>query len=197
MMPDTEVNAPPEEARVDVTGLLLRWRDGDPRAADELASQVYGELHQLAHSFMRRERVGDLLQTTALVNEAYIRLVGVDVEWECRSQFFGICARVMRRILLDAARRRLTDKRGGATPALRLGDYEIPASRADHLVALDDALQALGTIDPRKSQVLEFRYFGGMTAAEIAESLDISKRTVERDIRLARAWVADAMGKSS
>ena len=182
-------NRPPKE----VTELLLRWRDGDALAADRLTPLVYDELHRLAHAYMRRERTDDLLQTTALINEAYIRLVNLDVEWEGRGHFFGICAQLMRRILVDYARRRKAQKRGGTVPVLQLGDYEIPAERADHLIALDDALQDLEKLDERKARALELRYFGGMTAAEMAGVLGISQRSVERDLRLARAWVADAL----
>jgi len=142
---------------------------------------------------MRRESSEGLLQTTALVNEAYIRLVDLDVKWEGRSHFFGICSQLMRRILVDSARRRRAEKRGGTVPPLQLGDYEISEERAEHLVALDDALQDLEKLDRRKSQALEMRYFGGMTAVEIADATQLSTRSVERDLRLARAWVADAL----
>ena len=187
----------PERSPHEVTELLLRWRAGDPAAAEDVTRLIYGELHRLAHSYMRRESHDRLLQTTALVNEAYIRLVDLDVQWEGRSHFFGICAQLMRRILVDAARRRRAEKRGGDVPPLRLGDYEIAAERADHLVALDDVLDDLEKIDQRKGKVLEMRYFGGMTAAEIGEALELSSRSVERDLRLARAWVADALRAAS
>lgn len=177
----------------EVTVLLQRWRAGDDAALDSLTPLVYDELHKLAHAYMRREHAADLLQTTALVNEAYLRLVGLDVRWQGRSHFFAICAKLMRHILVDHARRRRAEKRGGPLPPLRLGDFEIPAERADHLVALDDALRDLETVDPRKCEALCLHYFGGMTAAEIADVLGVGKRTVERDLRLARAWVADAM----
>lgn len=178
----------------EVTSLLLRWRDGDEAALRELTPLVYRELHRLAHAFMRHERADDLLQTTALVNEAFIRLVDLDMRWECRGHFFRISAQLMRRILIDYARRRRADKRGGETPPLRLGPMELPVERARDLVALDDALKDLESIDERKSKVLEACYFGGMTSLEIAEALDLSQRTVERDLRLARAWIADALG---
>ncbi|MEM1206933.1 MAG: ECF-type sigma factor [Acidobacteriota bacterium] len=181
----------------DVTELLQRWRSGDDDALERLTPLVYDELHQLAHAYMRREHSADLLQTTALVNEAYLRLVGLDVRWQCRSHFFAICAQLMRRILVDHARRRRAEKRGGPLPPLRLGDLEIPAERADHLVALDDALRDLESVDPRKCEALVLHYFGGMTASDIAEALGVSQRTVERDLRLARAWVADAMAPST
>lgn len=183
----------PEGSPREVTELLLRWREGDAAAAESVTRLIYGELHRLAHSYMRREGPDCLLQTTALVHEAYLRLVDLDVPWEGRSHFFGICAQLMRRILVDAARRRRAEKRGGDVPPLRLGDYEIAAERADHLMALDDALRDLERIDHRKSKALELRYFGGMTAAEIGEALELSTRSVERDLRLARAWVADAL----
>lgn len=183
----------PERSPREVTELLLRWQEGDAAAAESVTRLIYGELHRLAHSYMRRESHDRLLQTTALVNEAYIRLVDLDVHWEGRSHFFGICAQLMRRILVDAARRRRSEKRGGGVPPLRLGDYEIAAERADHLLALDDVLLDLEKIDQRKSKALELRYFGGLTAAEIGEALHLSTRSVERDLRLARAWVADAL----
>lgn len=178
----------------DVTALLVRWQDGDDGALAELTPLVYRELHQLAHAYMRRERSDDLLQTTALVNEAFIRLVGLDTQWECRRQFFAVSAQIMRRILVDYARRRKAEKRGGPVAPLQLGDLEIPAERAEDLVALDDAMSDLESLDPRKAKALELHYFGGMTATEIGDALDISQRTAERDLRLGRAWIADAMG---
>jgi RNA polymerase sigma factor (TIGR02999 family) len=184
---------PPDRSPAEVTQLLLRWREGDAVAADSVTRLIYDELHRLAHSYMRRETSDGLLQTTALVNEAYIRLVDLDVQWEGRSHFFAICSQLMRRILVDSARRRRAEKRGGAVPPLQLGDYEIAAERADHLLALDDVLLDLEKLDQRKSRALEMRYFGGMTAVEIAEALKLSTRSVERDLRLARAWVADAL----
>lgn len=193
----TSPEPPPERSPQEVTELLLRWREGDEAAAESVTRLLYGELHRLAHSYMRRESSDRLLQTTALVNEAYIRLVDLDVQWEGRSHFFGICAQLMRRILVDAARRRRAEKRGGDTPPLQLGDYEIPAERADHLVDLDDVLLDLEKIDERKSKALEMRYFGGMTAVEIGQALQLSPRSVERDLRLARAWVSDALRTAS
>ena len=183
----------PAESRAEVTALLVRWRGGDATALAELTPLVYHELHRLAHAYMRRERSDDLLQTTALVNEAFIRLVDLDTNWQCRSHFFSISAQIMRRILVDFARRRRADKRGGAAPPLQLGELEVPVERAQDLVALDDAMRDLETIDSRKSKILELCYFVGMTAAEISDALDVSQRTVERDLRLARAWIADAM----
>lgn len=197
MTPDLSPSGVEPESPTDVTKLLLRWREGDDAALAELTPLVYRELHRLAHAYMRRERAdGLLLQTTALVNEAFIRLVDTDIRWECRSHFFGISAQIMRRILVDYARRRRAEKRGGTTPPLRLGNLEIPAERTEHLVALDDALRDLEKIDARKSKALELFYFGGMTAIEIAGALDVSQRTVERDLRLARAWIADSMSAS-
>ncbi|MCB1032539.1 MAG: sigma-70 family RNA polymerase sigma factor [Acidobacteria bacterium] len=197
ILPGATPSPPTPPAPREVTELLLLWRQGDTAAAERLAGLVYEELRRLAHSYMRRESAEDLLQTTALVNEAFIRLVDVDVRWEDRSHFFGICAQLMRRVLVDYARRRRAEKRGGPAPALRLGDYEIPAQRADHLVALDDALRDLEQLDRRKGKVVEMCYFGGMTTAEIAQVLEISQRSVERDLRLARAWVADALKAAS
>ena len=191
-----DTSPPGAEREADVTGLLLRWRGGDEKALAELTPLIYRELHRLAHAYMRRERPDGLLQTTALVNEAFIRLVDTDIRWQCRSHFFGISAQIMRRILVEYARRRRAAKRGGPAPPLRLGNLEIPAERADHLVLLDDALLDLEKIDARKSKTLELFYFGGMTALEISSALEVSQRTVERNLRLARAWVADAMSAS-
>ncbi|MEM9557164.1 MAG: ECF-type sigma factor [Acidobacteriota bacterium] len=193
MSPETSSEASAEVTAGEVTTLLQRWRAGDDDALERLTPLVYDELHRLAHAYMRREHAADLLQTTALVNEAYLRLVGLDVRWQGRSHFFAICAQLMRRILVDHARRRRAEKRGGPLPPLRLGDLEIPAERADHLVALDDALRDLESVDVRKCEALVMHYFGGMTALEIGDALGVSQRTVERDLRLARAWVADAM----
>src|SRR5215471_469158 len=158
----------------EITQLLLAWSDGDQAALEKLTPLVYAELHRLAKGFMFGERPGHTLQTTALINEAYLRLIDwKNVRWQSRAHFFGVAAQVMRRILVDFARSRNYARRGGGTQR----------------VALDDALKSLAEIDPRKSQVVELRFFGGLSAEEIAEVLKVSLRTVEREWSLARAWL--------
>ncbi|MCH9646807.1 MAG: sigma-70 family RNA polymerase sigma factor [Deltaproteobacteria bacterium] len=181
----------------DITELLLAWRGGDEAAFERLAPLIYDQLRRLAHAYMRDEPSGHLLQTTALVHEAYIRLVGLDAEWEGRSHFFGVAAQLMRHVLVDDARRRRSAKRGsGIRPvpleAIELADDQPSAS----LLALDDALRELEGIDTRKSRVLEMRFFGGLTGREIAEVLEVSDTTVERDMRFAKSWLAQRLGPS-
>jgi RNA polymerase sigma factor (TIGR02999 family) len=174
-----------------VTGLLQQWRNGDAAAFDRLLPLVHDTLHRLAHRYVNRERRGHTLQTTALVNEAFLRLVGQQaMEWEDRAHFFAVSAQVMRHILVDYARQRASGKRGGDFRQVTLdGEAVVSAERSAELVALDDALAALEKINPRGSKVVELRYFGGMNNKETAEVLRISEATVERDWRLARAWL--------
>ena len=174
-----------------VTGLLRKWRGGDESALDQLLPLVHDTLHRLAHQYVNRERRGHTLQTTALVNEAFLRLVGQqDVDWENRAHFFAVSAQVMRRILVDYARQRASDKRGGQLQRITLdGETTVSAERSAELVALDDALAALESIHPRGCKIVELRYFGGMSNREAAEVLRISETTVERDWRLAKAWL--------
>lgn len=174
-----------------VTGLLQKWRDGDESALGQLLPLVHETLHRLAHRYVNRERRGHTLQTTALVNEAFLRLVGQqDVDWESRAHFFAVSAQVMRHILVDYARQRASGKRGGEYRHVTLdGDADVSAERSAELVALDDALGALEKFNPRGSKVVELRYFGGMNNKEAAEILRISETTVERDWRLAKAWL--------
>jgi len=188
----------------DVTRLLLAWRQGDAVALDQLLPLVYAELHRLAHRRMRAERSGQSLQTTALVHEAYIRLVdGTRVPWANRAHFFAVCARLMRRILIDRARARASRKRGGAVYRLPFQDWlgaQSPPSV--DLLALDEALTRLAAGDPRKGQVVELRYFGGLTADETAAVLGVSPETVNRDWQVARLWLRQqlrtgAEGRSS
>jgi len=171
--------------------LLLAWRQGDPGALDRLLPLVYSELRQLAHARLRREAPGRTLQTTALVHEAYVRLVdGAQVEWESRSHFYAVCARLMRRILVDRARARGSLKRGGHVPQIALGDWlEAVPARDEELLALDRALERLAGSDPRKGAVVELRYFGGLTIEETAEALGVSRDTVMRDWQMARVWL--------
>jgi len=175
----------------EVTQLLLAWRQGDEAAFNSLIPLVYRELHHLAKRYMRRERAGHTLQTTALVNEAYLRLVDCGtVQWQNRAHFFAVAARVMRQILVDYARGRRSNKRGGQELHVALDEAaEVPQSRGVDLIALDDALQSLARIDLRKSQVVEMRFFAGLTLEEIAEVFKVSSRTVSRDWELAQAWL--------
>jgi len=182
----------PAPAPPDVTRLLIAWRDGDRAALDQLVPVVYGELHRLAHRQMRNERAGHTLQTTALVNEAYLRLVvGSDrVRWQNRVHFFAISAQLMRRILVDDARARGSLKRGGKAVHLSLEDAPAVTPQPDaDLVALDEALTALAAVDARKSQVVELRYFGGLSVDETAEALSVSPETVMRDWNMAKLWL--------
>ena len=175
----------------EVTQLLLAWSEGDQTALDQLAPLVYEELRRLAHEYMRRENPGHTLQTTALVNEAYLRLVDLKrLQWQNRAQFFGIAAQLMRRILVDYARARHYQKRGGGARQVSLEEAAVMAKgRSAEFIALDDALESLAAIDPRKSRIVELRYFGGLSVKETAEVLHISPRTVLREGNLARAWL--------
>ena len=172
-----------------VTQLLLAWRDGDNDALEELTPMVYNELRRLAHHYLRDESSQRSLQTTELVHEAYLRLIGADISWEGRSHFFAIAARTMRRILVDLARRRRAAKRADGEQELPLLDIDLPAEVPTDLVALDDALQDLSKVDPRKSQIVELRFFGGLTIQETSRVMEISAATVERDFKLAKAWL--------
>jgi len=175
----------------DVTGLLLAWSQGDRVALDRLMPLVEGELQLLAHRYLRREHAGHTLQTTALVNEAYLRLVDQrEPRWQSRAHFFGIAARMMRRILIDHARKVAYAKRGGGARKVSLDEACLLAeSRADELVALDDALTALARVDERKSLVVEMRYFGGLSVNETAEVLGVHPDTVTREWRRAKMFL--------
>jgi RNA polymerase sigma-70 factor, ECF subfamily len=183
----------PSPPAPDVTCLLLSWRQGQPEALDRLLPLVYSELRRIAHARMRAESPGcQTLQTTALVHEAYVRLVdGARVDWQNRSHFYAVCARLMRRILVDRARARCADKRGGEAHAVPFGDWigAVPA-KDEELLALEEALQRLSESDARKGQVVELRYFGGLTVEETAEALGTSPETVGRDWKVARLWLA-------
>lgn len=185
----------------EVTDLLLDWSNGSQAALERLTPLVYGELHRLAHQHMKRERryqQAHTLQTSALVNEAYLRLIDQrNVRWQNRAQFFSIASRLMRRILVDHARARQYAKRGGGAVKVSLDEAAfVSQERAAELVALDDALTSLATIDQRKSQVVELRFFGGMSVEEIAEALGVSPVTVKRDWSTAKAWLYHAMKES-
>jgi RNA polymerase sigma-70 factor, ECF subfamily len=175
----------------DITELLIAWGNGDQSAFDKLMPLVYDELHRLANHYMAQERPEHTLQTSALVNEAYVRLIDQrDVHWENRAQFFGIAATSMRRILISYARRRNRAKRGGGALQILLDEAAILSNeRAAEMVALDEALEHLAAVDRRKSQVVELRYFGGLSIDETAEVLKVSPGTVMRDWTLAKAWL--------
>ena len=175
----------------EITELLVAWSDGDQAALEKLSPLVYDELHRLAHRYMRSERAGHTLQTTALVNEAYVRLIDwKNVRWQNRAHFFGVSAQLMRRILVDFARSRGYQKRrAGATVVTLDETAPISDEKGADLVALDEALVALAELDPRQAKVVELRFFGGLTNEEAAEVLKVSEGTVRRDWSLARAWL--------
>jgi RNA polymerase sigma factor (TIGR02999 family) len=175
----------------DVTGLLRAWGSGDRQALDQLTSIVYGDLRRLAHRYMAGERTGHTLQTTALINEVYVKLVDIGgVSWQDRGHFFALCARLMRRILTDLARARYTRKRGSGALVLDLDEaLVVGATPGRELVALSDALDHLAKLDPRKAQVVELRFYGGQSVKESAQVLGVSPETVMRDWRLAKAWL--------
>ena len=174
-----------------ITQLLAEWSDGNQAALDELYPLVYEELHRLARRYMSRERKGHTLQTTALINEAYVRLVDQrNVHWANRSHFFAISAQIMRRILIDHARRHAYAKRGGGAQQVSLEEVALVAREAgSDLMKLDEALKILAKMDPRRCHVVELRYFGGLSNEEIAGVLKVSENTVTRDWNLARAWL--------
>lgn len=175
----------------EITQLLTAWSDGDESALDRLAPLIHSELHRLAHHYMRRERPGHLLQTSALVNEAYVRLIDwKNVRWQNRAHFFAVAAQMMRRILVDFARESQYLKRGGGALQVSLSlAASFVMDRNTDLVALDEALTALAQVDARKVRVVEMRFFAGLSVEEVAEVLEVSKETVMRDWRLAKAWL--------
>lgn len=173
-----------------LTALLVEWREGDQAALDRLMPLVYDQLRRIAHRYVRRERDGHTLQTSALVNEAYLRLADQKVIWQNRAHFFAVTARVMRHILIDHARRRRYAKHGGEARQVPLEEASaMSLERAAELIALEEALAELTNLDQRKSQVVELRYFGGLSLEETAEVLQISLMTVRRDWRAAKAWL--------
>ncbi|HZS07170.1 MAG TPA: sigma-70 family RNA polymerase sigma factor [Blastocatellia bacterium] len=185
---------PPEE----ITQLLLAWNQGEQAALERLMPLVYEELRRLAHRYMERERGGHALQTTALVNEAYLRLIDASrVEWQNRAHFFAISAQLMRRILVDFARSQRNLKRGGEAERVSLDEaLTVAAGHGAEMVALDDALNTLAALNARQSQVVEMHFFGGLSVEEIAEVLNVSVPTVRRDWRLARAWLYRELSKT-
>jgi RNA polymerase sigma factor (TIGR02999 family) len=197
-----------------VTQLLAQWRDGDERAFAELSALMYEELRQLAQRHLRRERSDHTIQKTALVNEAFVRLVGQQsVDWQSRAHFIGLASKLMRRVLVDYARARLADKRGGGAGVLSLDEIAAPqaddapdttptalqhldAHTQEEVSAIDQALQRLEQLDARQAQIVEMRYFGGLTVEQTAEAIGISAATVKREWTLARAWLRRELGKS-
>jgi RNA polymerase sigma-70 factor (ECF subfamily) len=177
-----------------VTLLLQAMKSGDPSAADKLLPLVYNELHRLASSYMRRERPGHTLQPTALINEAYVRLAGNDVDWQSREHFLGVAANVMRRVLVDHARAHQAEMRGGRLQRVELEEQlAISRERSAEVIALDEALDDLEKMNPRQARVVELRYFSGLSFEEIAAVLKIAPRSVKRDWALARIWLFKKM----
>jgi RNA polymerase sigma-70 factor (ECF subfamily) len=180
----------------EITDLLVCWGDGDEAALERLLPLVERELHRLAHAYMRRESRDHTLQTTALINETFLRLVDQSrVRWQNRAHFYGIAAQMMRRVLLNHARDKKRDKRGGGAYKVSLSEAEaMSEERSVELLALDEALRRLSAIDERKSRVVELRYFGGLSVKETAEVLKVSPATVGRDWEMAKAWLARELG---
>jgi RNA polymerase sigma-70 factor, ECF subfamily len=183
----------------EITKLLKDWSGGDSTALDRLIPLVYDELHRLAHQHMRRERAGHMLQTSALINEAYLRLVEQpEVTFENRAHFFGIAARLMRQILVDEARKRNSAKRGGGAIQVSLAEVtSVAQEQAANVVALDKALKGLERLDARQSEIVELRFFGGLSIEETAKVLNVSPGTVMRDWTFARAWLRNEMNADS
>jgi RNA polymerase sigma-70 factor (ECF subfamily) len=183
-----------------VTQLLLSWSHGDRAALDELMPLVYQELRKLASSYLRSERPDHTLQPTALIHEAYLRMIGKDMpQWQSRAHFFGVAARLMRQILVDHARTRHAAKRGGDQQKISLDDAPqvFDQTNAAGLLALDDALTKLAAFDERRSRILEMRCFGGMSVEETAQALGISEATIKREMRLAQAWIRRELGQTT
>lgn len=174
----------------EVSTLLSAVQSGDESALARLIPLVYDELHRLARRNLRHEQTGHTLQTTALIHEAYLRLVSADIKWEGRVHFFAVAANIMRRILVDHARARRSDKRGGGVVLVTLDDVVVAQSQPDEqLLALDAALEQLSAFDARKARIIELHYFGGLTYTETAEAIGVSAATVDRELRLAKAWL--------
>jgi RNA polymerase sigma-70 factor, ECF subfamily len=183
----------------EITELLQAWRRGDETALEKLTPQVYRDLHRAAKGCMRAEREGHTLQTTALINELYLRLTDLQgIDWQNRAHFFALCARQMRRILTDQARARRSHKRGGGAQPVSLDSAPVISKQPQpEVLAIDDALKALAKVDARKSQVVELRFFGGLNVDETAEVLNVSPDTVVRDWKLAKAWLLRELSRES
>ena len=186
-----------DPSTTDITQLLRAWAGGDQQALARLAPHVYRELRRIAAHFLRNERPGYTLQSAELVHEVYLRLLGVNrVDWQHRAHFFAVSATLMRRILLDRARKRSAGKRGGNRQSLDLdAALEVSSGRARELIALDDALNTLAQVDARKAQIVELRFFGGLSVEETAEVVKVSCDTVMRDWKIARAWLSTELSK--
>ena len=195
----SKMGGPVSDVRIhDVTALLVEWRGGDPGALERLLPLVHGELRRLAKRHMAGERPDHVLQATALVNEVYVRLVDIRrVQWQDRAHFFAMAARLMRRVLVDFARARKNQKRGGALRRVTFGQDLAVASDTPDLIAIDDALLALATQYERKSQVVELRFFGGLSVEETAEVLEISPETVTRDWKFAKNWLLRELSRTN
>ena len=184
-------------ARSDATDLLVAWSEGDESAFDKLVPLVYKELHALARRYMRGERSDHTLQATALVNEAYVRLIDVNrIRWQNRSHFLAVAAQTMRRILVEFARQRHRQKRGSDAVRVTIDDVDVAHEKSADLVALSDALSTLASFDPRMGQVVELRFFGGLTVPETAAALGLSPATVKREWAVAKAWLFRALSTS-
>jgi len=185
-----------ETVRIETTELLRAWAQGEEGALERLTPRVYLELRRIAHRYMRNRRPGQTVQTTALVHEAYLRLVDLrHVDWQDRAHFFACSAQIMRRILLDAARKRVAAKRGGGAPRVNFDEpADIACSRAKEVIALDDALTALAQVQPRKARIVELRFFAGLSVEETAAVLKVSPDTVMRDWKLAKLWLRSELG---
>lgn len=183
-------SVPSSSSASQVTRLLNEWRAGDSSSSDRLMAVIYPELHAIAHRQLRHERPDHTFQTTALLHEAYLKLVGADIEWTDRKHFYAVAARAMRRVLVDHARARSREKRGGGVQIVTLEDQLALADEADlDLIALDEALQRLAAVDERKARAMELHFFGGLSYDETARALDVSPATVHRDLRMAKAWL--------
>jgi RNA polymerase sigma-70 factor, ECF subfamily len=189
----------PDPSVQELTAMLLSWRKGDPAALEKLLPSVYKELQRLAHRHMQNERQDHTLQTTALINEVYLRLLDCqNIDWHDRVHFFAVAAGLMRHILVDSARSRRYLKRGGGAEKISLDENRIASNTRDpDLIALDDALTALAAVDLRKSRIVELRYFAGLSVEETAEALGVAPITVMREWRLAKAWLAREMSSAS
>jgi RNA polymerase sigma-70 factor, ECF subfamily len=188
----------PEPSSDDTTDLLRAWADGDSQALQQLTPRVYRELRRMAGRLLQNERPGHTLQSTDLVHEVYLRLVNAqEVDWRHRAHFFAVSATLMRRILLDRARRRAAAKRGGKAQSLDLDKtIDVAQAQAREVVALDDALNTLAEVDPRKARIVELRFFGGLSVKETAEVVKVSSDTVLRDWKLARAWLLTELSQA-
>lgn len=189
----------PIAASHEVTQLLLAWNDGDQTALDRLIPPVHAELRRIARRYMRNERAGHTLQTSALINEAYLRLIDAQqVRWQNRAHFFAVASQLMRRILVDFARSHRYKKRGGDAHQVSLDEAMVSSKeRGEDLVALDESLSVLSELDERKGRVVEMRFFGGLSEKEIAEALIVSQETVRRDWRLAKSWLRNRLNEST